>query len=72
MNDTKPFRIMSKYVSLPTRKHLDASVIPWWLAEEAYEYYKEAFGDKQSLEEINACGGFGRNELLWLLRKEKI
>lgn len=48
-----------------------ASFIPWWLAEEAYQQYVRLFGDGQSLERIAERGGFGRGELLALLRREK-
>jgi hypothetical protein len=44
--------------------------IPWWLAEEAYEYYSEKFGIDQSLERLAERGGFGRKELLMLLKKD--
>ena len=44
--------------------------IPWWLAEIAYEYYSERFGNDQSLERIAERGGFGRRELVWFIRKE--
>ena len=48
-----------------------ATQIPWWLAEIAYEHYVRSFGDQQSLERLAERGGFGRRELLTLLRKEK-
>lgn len=47
--------------------------IPWWLAEEAYSWYKENFGSNcQTLEQLAARGGFGRQELLMLLRRMEI
>lgn len=46
------------------------STIPWWLAEQAYAYYAERFGNQQSLERIAERGGFGRQELVCLLRRE--
>lgn len=51
-------------------KRLPATEIPWWLAKEAYEHYVELYGDSQSLERLAERGGFGRDELLRLLRKE--
>lgn len=48
-----------------------SSTIPWWLAEIAYEYYAECYGKNQSLERIGERGGFGREELVSLLRREK-
>jgi len=48
-----------------------ATEIPWWLAEIAYEHYVLRFGDSQSLERLAERGGFGRWELLTLLRREK-
>lgn len=45
-----------------------ATQIPWWLAEVAYEHYVKRFGDTQSLERLAERGGFGRQELVTLLR----
>lgn len=47
------------------------STIPWWLAEIAYEQYSALHGTQQSLEHLAARGGFGRYELVRLLRREK-
>lgn len=41
--------------------------IPWWLAKEAYKVYSSKFGHSQSLERLAERGGFGREELTWLL-----
>lgn len=49
--------------------------IPWWLAEEAYKHYAELFpgsARQQSLAHLAERGGFGVQELLHYLRKEKI
>jgi hypothetical protein len=46
------------------------TVIPYWLAEVAYEYYSEKFGSSQSLDRLAERGGFGRKELLMFLRKQ--
>jgi hypothetical protein len=46
------------------------TIIPYWLAEEAYKYYSEKFGTSQSLDRLAERGGFGRSELLMLLRKQ--
>ena len=51
-------------------EHYPPSTIPWWLAEEAYAYYASRYGTSQSLERLAERGGFGREELLMLLRKE--
>lgn len=50
--------------------HLAGSSIPWWLAEIAYEHYAARFGTQQSLERLAERGGFGRDELVGLLRRE--
>jgi len=44
--------------------------VPWWLAKEAYAYYTQQYGQKQSLERLAERGGFGPKELLGLLRRE--
>ena len=44
------------------------STIPWWLAQIAYEAYIKQYGDKQTLQRIAERGGFGRQELIELLR----
>ncbi len=53
------------------RGWISSCTIPWWLAEIAYEHYVKLFGKEQSLERLAERGGFGRDELLTLLRKEK-
>ncbi len=74
IDDTRPFPIQAgepyrdKASRMVYPRH---STIPWWLATEAYVYYVERFGNDQSLERIAQRGGFGRKELLWLLRREK-
>ena len=45
--------------------------IPWWLAEIAYGYYSNRYGREQSLERLRERGGFGREELVHLLRREE-
>lgn len=62
----KYFPIQAEYSSVK----LPASQIPWWLAEVAYKHYAQLFGSQQSLERLAERGGFGREELLRLLRKE--
>lgn len=47
------------------------SFVPWWLAEEAYAEYARQFGNLQSLERLAQRGGFGREELLTLLRRKE-
>lgn len=73
LNDTKPFPIQA---DVPRRGESGKMVypekctIPWWLAEVAYEHYATLFGTSQSLERMAERGGFGRFELLVLLRRE--
>lgn len=72
-DDTRPFPIQTHRQRDEIGKmiHHKRSTIPWWLAEEAYHYYAECFGDSQSLERLAERSGFGRDELLLLLRREK-
>ena len=63
-DDTLPFPIQG--VGLV----IEGCTIPWWLAEIAYEHYAKLFGNSQSLKRLAERGGFGRDELLILLRKE--
>lgn len=51
-------------------EQLPATAIPWWLAEVAYEYYAAKYGTQQSLERLAERGGFGRDELVGLIRQE--
>lgn len=73
-NDTRSFPIQAtSYRDEITDEmvHETRCTIPWWLAEEAYKYYVELFGKAQSLERLAERSGFGRRELLKLLRKDK-
>lgn len=72
-NDTRPFPIQTHSCRDKTGKmvHHKRHTIPWWLAEVAYCHYVKLFGDSQSLERLSERGGFGREELLLLLRQEK-
>jgi len=63
-DDTKLFPIQAE----DGRNQGRASTIPWWLAEIAYKEYSRRFGDDQSLECLAGRGGFGRKELVVLLR----
>lgn len=68
-DDTRPFPIQADHASLdPYIKH-PVSTIPWWLAEIAYEFYAERYGRQQSLERLAERGGFGREELVWMIRR---
>jgi hypothetical protein len=60
-DDNRPFRIQSTL-------ERPACTIPWWLADIAYEEYVRLYGTSQSLERINERGGFGRDELVNLIR----
>lgn len=72
-DDTRPFPIQGAKVTtrddqgVPTKP--GPSTIPWWLAEIAYEYYNRG-GGSQSLERLAERGGFGRGELVALIRRE--
>lgn len=70
MNDNRPFPIQGNDFNEVTREWSEPCTIPWWLAEEAYIYYSAKFGTSQSLERLAERGGFGRSELLMLLRKD--
>ena len=59
----KPYRKPGRFGMIYPKK----STIPWWLAQRAYDGYVAKFGDSQSLERLASRGGFGRNELLYLL-----
>ncbi len=67
-DDTSPFPIQGSW---RIQNQISYCTIPWWLAEIAYEHYTKLFGNQQSLQKIAERGGFGRDELLTLLRKEK-
>ena len=85
MDDTKPFPIQageSYRESFPLQGdephkgsgrmiYPQPSTIPWWLAKIAYKYYSDEHGIGQSLERLAERGGFGRQELLYYLRKGK-
>lgn len=70
MDENRPFPIQAEYGSGPWGRQ-NACSIPWWLAEEAYQHYAELYGNNQSLERIAERGGFGRKELIDLLRQRE-
>ena len=70
-DDTRPFPIQSSLRNESPYGKAPASVIPWWLAQVAYQEYSRRYGTAQSLEKLAARGGFGRGELLQLLRDSK-
>lgn len=65
MEDTRPFPIQGHgHAEKP-------STVPWWLAQVAYEGYAKLFpgsARSQSLERLAERGGFGREELVRLIR----
>lgn len=71
MDDTRPFPIQQdrKRNNKGEMEFLASCTIPWWLAQEAYEYYVSQYGNSQTLERLAERGGFGREELLGLIRK---
>jgi len=70
--DIRPFPIQAEPGYLGNQEIGRRSAIPWWLAEVAYEHYVKMFGHIQSLERLAERGGFGREELLMLLRRENL
>lgn len=66
---TRPFPIQSDGF-VRGKGSTQSSQIPWWLAEIAYEYYASQYGTDQSLERLAERGGFGREELVGLIRRE--
>ena len=46
----------------------DGENIPEWLAKFVYRGYVNKYGNQQSYERIKERGGFGRAEVIWLLR----
>ena len=69
MDDTRPFPVQVDCMKLPG-VHPGSSAIPWWLAEVAYEHYKSKYGNEQTLERMAERGGFGRKEVVSLIRQE--
>jgi hypothetical protein len=67
MQDDRMFPIQREYTKgdLPS---LPGGQVPWCVAERAYEVYAAKYGTGQSLEVLASRGGFGWNELVWLLR----
>jgi hypothetical protein len=68
-DDNRPFPIQGELTTSSWGKR-EPCTIPWWLAEEAYKVYAALYGRQQSLERLTERGGFGRDELLGLLRSE--
>ena len=72
-DDSRPFPIQQEMATVEGKKvWLPESQIPWWLAEIAYKEYQKQCGNDQTLERLAERHGFGRQELLKLLRKEKV
>jgi len=69
-DDNRPFPIQGEpgYVGNPDKGQ--PGFIPWWLAELAYQEYSKQFGTSQSLQKLADRGGFGRKELIFLIRGE--
>jgi hypothetical protein len=67
-DDTRPFPIQGDTVRNPDGSKDPPSTVPWWLAEVAYKEYQRYYGGHQTLERMAQRGGFGRQELLDLLR----
>jgi len=71
MDDTQPFPIQAEHKRDGKWGQAPRCSIPWWLAEEAYKWYASCFGTDQSLQRLAERGGFGRAELLGLLRRSR-
>ena len=69
-SDARTFPIQSDGL-VRGKGHTTVTAIPWWLAEIAYEHYKERWGGGQTLEGLAKRGGFGRDELVKLIRQER-
>ena len=69
-DNIKPFPIQGAlgFAFYPDREQ--PCTIPWWLAEIAYEHYSKLYGSRQTLERLAERGGFGRKELVSLLRQK--
>ena len=67
LDDNRPFPIQGELRSVNWRER-SACTIPWWLARVAYTRYVSLYGQGQSLERLAERGGFGRQELLDLLK----
>lgn len=67
-DDNRPFPIQG---TLRSQGNFQPCTIPWWLAEIAYKHYVKLYGGGQSLERMAQRGGFGRTELISLLRQEE-
>ena len=68
--DTQPFPIQGESTNTRPVRQLRQSWVPRWLAEVAYEYFARRFGIEQSLDRLAERGGFGRDELVGLIRRE--
>ena len=66
-DDTRPFPIQGGWNKAEHRNER-ASTIPWWLAEIAYAEYAYRHGNEQSLQRLADRSGFGRDELLELMK----
>lgn len=64
-DDTQPFPIQADRVD---RRSLAACSVPQWLAALAYKEYARVHGKSQTLRRLGERGGFGRAELVALLR----
>lgn len=69
IDDTRPFPIQISYTG--PYKGCKPCTIPWWLAEVVYAEYAKRFGTSQSIERLAERGGFGRNEVIKLLKGER-
>jgi len=66
--DSRPFPIQREWHRDGRWGERCECSVPWWLAEVAYTEYVRLYGRQQSLERLAERGGFGREELLDLLK----
>ena len=68
--DIQPFPIQGENTTTRPVRRFCQSWIPRWLAEVAYDYYANRYGAGQSLDRLAERGGFGRDEVVGLIRRE--
>ena len=70
-DDNRPFPIQAEHVINGPWGRRNACTIPWWLAEIAYVADEKRYGSGQTMDRIAERRGFGRQELLDLLKQNE-
>lgn len=70
--DFRYFPIQDESSQREPRKQHEPTSIPWWLAKIAHAEYVRQYGGQQTIEHMAERMGFGRTELLTLLRKARL